>query len=58
MWALTSERERFCCIHIIGESIRVTALLLTTFPLVAGFDDDLHSDEVSARRGRRKRVNS
>jgi hypothetical protein len=58
MWVLTGERERFWCIHIIGESIRMTALLLTTVPLVAGFDDDLHSDDVDARRGRRKRVNS
>jgi hypothetical protein len=22
MWVLTGERERFCCIHIIGKSIR------------------------------------
>jgi hypothetical protein len=23
MWVLTCERERFCCIHIIGKSIRM-----------------------------------
>ena len=23
MWVLTGERERFCCIHIIGKSIRM-----------------------------------
>jgi hypothetical protein len=23
MWVLTGERERFCCIHIIGKSIRL-----------------------------------
>jgi hypothetical protein len=24
MWVLTGEGERFCCIHIIGKSIRAT----------------------------------
>ena len=32
MWVLTGERERFCCIHIIGKSIRMTALILTAWP--------------------------
>jgi hypothetical protein len=26
MWVLTGERERFCCIHIIGKSIRALRL--------------------------------
>ena len=24
MWVLTGERERFCCIHITGKSIRIS----------------------------------
>jgi hypothetical protein len=26
MWVLAGERERFCCIHIIGKSIRALRL--------------------------------